>query len=108
MVGADQKTTTNPAIKGCRMRPYTPRSTNGGGVYLARRACSHACRTPNRSKWLTRKVELTAAAQPVVYRTQSASALGPDRFQTVPLTGRHSQNISAIARLAASTNVARS
>src|SRR4051794_9053102 len=108
MVGVDQKTTTNPAIKGCRMRPYTPRSTNGGGVYLTRRACSQACRTPNRSKWLTRNVALTAAAQPAAYRAQSASAPGPDRLQTVPPTGRHSQNSSAIARLAANTNVVRS
>src|SRR3569833_1387638 len=90
------------------MRPYTPRSTNGGGVYRTRRVCSQACRIPNRSKWLTRKVEPIAAAQPAAYRAQSAPAPGPDTVQTVPLLGCHSQNSSAIVTLAANTNVARS
>ena len=63
---------------------------------------------PNRSKWLTRKVELTAIAQPAAYRAQSASAPGPDRLHTTGLTGRHSQNTSNSARIAAKTNVVRS
>jgi hypothetical protein len=76
IAGADQKTTTNPAIRGCRMRRYSPRSVNGGGLYLTCRACSQACRNPNRSKWLIRKVELTAVAQPAAYTARSASAPG--------------------------------
>ena len=72
ITGTDQKTTTNPVISGCRMRRYRPRSVNGGGLYLTRRAFSQACRNPNRSKWLIRKVELTAAAQPAAYPAQSA------------------------------------
>jgi hypothetical protein len=39
------------------MRRYRPRSVNGGGLYRTRRACSQACRSPNRSKWLTPNVE---------------------------------------------------
>ena len=51
----DQKTTTDPGIRGYRMRPYRPRRVNGGDLCVARRAsrvarraCSHACRNPNR------------------------------------------------------------
>src|SRR5436190_18685348 len=85
-----------------------PRSVNGGGLYLTFRACSQACRSPNRSKWLIEKVELTAIAQPAAYTAHSASAPGPDRLQTIGLTGRHSQNSSASTRLAARTKLARS
>ena len=90
------------------MRRYRPRSVNGGGLYLARRACSQACRSPNRSKWLIRKVELTASAQPAAYAAQTAPAPGPGRFQAVPPTGRHSQNSSTSTRLVARTKLARS
>src|SRR5512140_775852 len=89
------------------MRPYTPRWLNGGGLYLTRRACSQACRSPNKSEWLIRKVEPAAAAQPAAYTAHSAPPPGPGRLQTVPPTGRHSQNSNASARLAANTNVAR-
>ena len=51
---------------------------------------------------------MMAIAQPAAYTAQSASAPGPDRFQTVPPTGRHSQNSSASTRLAARTKLARS
>jgi hypothetical protein len=90
------------------MRPYRPRWVNGRGLYRTPRACSQACRSPNRSKWLIIKVELTTTTQPAAYPAQSAAAPGPDRFQTVPPTGCHSQNSSASTRLAAKTNVARS
>jgi hypothetical protein len=73
-----------------------------------RRACSQACRSPNRSKWLIRKVELTARAQPAAYTAQSTPAPGPCRLQAIPPIGRHSQNSSASTRHAASTNVDRS
>src|SRR6516162_11372017 len=99
IVGADQKTIRNPAIRGWRMRRYMPRSVNGGGLYLTRRACSQACRSPNRSEWLIRKVELTATTQPAAYTAQSPAAPGPDRLHAVPPIGRQSQNSSASARL---------
>jgi hypothetical protein len=81
---------------------------NGGGAYLTPLACSQACRNPNKSEWLIRKVERTASSQPAAYTARSTSASGPGRLQMVPLTGRHSQNSSASARLAAKTKVARS
>jgi hypothetical protein len=34
----DQKTTTDPGIRGYRMRPYRPRRVNGGDLCVARRA----------------------------------------------------------------------
>ena len=52
IAGADQKTTRNPAIRGCRIRPYTPRWLNGGGLYPMRRACSHADLFGLRQAWL--------------------------------------------------------
>jgi hypothetical protein len=80
----------------------------GGALYLTCRRCSQACRSPNRSEWLIRKVEPIAVAQPAAYTAHSRSAPGPGTFQTVPPIGRHSQNTSASTRLAASTKLARS
>ncbi len=53
-------------------------------------------------------VELIATAHPASCTARSTAAAGPDSVQTTPPTGRQAQNTRASARLAASTNVARS
>jgi hypothetical protein len=54
------------------------------------------------------KVEPIASAHPARYTAVTAPAAGPSRRQAVAGSGRHSQNSRARARLALSTNVARS
>jgi len=108
MSGAAQKMITNPAMSGCRTNRKRPRWVNGGGRYVPPRAGRYACRTPNRSKWLTRNVEPIAISQPAAYTTHTAHAAGPGTCHTDPPIGRQSQNSSANASAAHSTNVARS
>ena len=53
-------------------------------------------------------VEPRATAQPASCTARSTAEAGPDSVQTTPPTGRQAQNSRASARVAASTNVARS